>query len=460
MRHAAGIVVFGVACALHAACARGAPTRVELPPLEGARALVVAASDAADSLPRAMALDPTQGTPELPTVDDNAAEAGVFTVLAYTLPLPMLRLEPGPLALEAPGPDIAPLPEPQRAYERTSEADTGWSPRSDLAQTALRASRAGIRLPCPRFEVTWVPIDGVSRYVQAATWVDDTTLLVATDTSRLVRVDTTRDRAVTLEAPLVLIGGLFTTREGRVFAATGSTAPIMEVLLDGDTARLAPLPGLRVDPPEGMASLIGPPPGAPEPEDVLYALARTGRLVHATLTPPATRALDVLGQVSDTRGGGEFVWLGPRRYVGFSNRALGRVFTLVDDVVSSRLVARGAFGALLAHPTLGAIFFDGVVPRAQLPGEIELRSLPPLPTELGTIEAVVATPWGFVASGFAGRVSAYLTKENSTCAVTQLASVPITRLVALPDGDLLAFSSDEPTTGWPTSWGRVQARFR
>lgn len=451
----------GLGCAIGAtACARGGVTQIELPPLGAARASIVAASDAEDSTPVAVAFDPASPAPRLPTLDDTSAEAGVFTVLTYAAPLEALRLAPGRMPLEPAGPDIGALPEPLDAYERTSEPDAAWAQKPGLAQTALRPSRVGLRRGCPALEVTWTPIEGVTGYVQAAAQLDANTTLVATDTTFLVRVDLTRGRAVSLGQQDQLVGALFVTTEGRIYAGTSSTAPIMEVLLDGGDVRFAPLPGLRLLRSEAMASLFGPPAGGPEPQAVLYGLARTGRLIHVTLDPPSTRSLDVLELIGEQSAGGEFIWVGPRRYVGYSNRAVGRVFTIVNDVVSSRQVTLGAFGALIAHPVLGALFFDGLVPRALAPGEVDLRELAPLPSALVSVEAAAATPWGFIASGVAGEVSAYLLDDDAACAPILLAPARITRLVALPDGDLLAFTSDAPAAGWPTSWGRLKARFR
>jgi hypothetical protein len=435
-----------------AACADGASASLPLPPLGTARALIVAATGG-DALPEAVALDVEATTPTLPTLRDADLADGVFTVLLYDRPLAELELSTGPLSVRAAGVDVDPIPTPARSFERAATRDDAWLPKATLEQTALRPGLVGLPRPCRTIEATWTPIEGGSGYAQAWTWLDPETLLAATNPAELYRVDVPRARVTRLTPPGPLITALHTTRDGRVFAGTASTALVMRLELDGDAARLTPLGGARVPPEDAIGALAGPPPEAADAPEFMYGLSRFGLLLRVPLAAPTIEPPEPVTLGEGSAGAG-LVWLSPDRYVGYSNRALGRLVELERGNARLRALSLGAFSTIARHPSLGAVLQPWLI--AAETGEA--RPLPKLPAPLVDVEAAAPVADGVLFSGQGGLVALYLVDRDQVCSERAIARTKLSQLIPLPSGDVLAFADAEPARDIPLSLGIVRVR--
>lgn len=441
-------------------CADRPTTSLALPSLDGARAVVVAATDG-NTLPEAVAFDVDGATPTLPTLRGAELAEGLFTVLLYDRPLDALELEPGALAVRVTGDDVDPFPSPVRAFERAASGDDDWQPKATLEQTALRPSRVGLARPCKTLEATWTRIEGGTGYVQAWTWIDPQTLVAATNTGQLYSFNTTLLRVTRLPSPGPLITALHTSRDGRVFAGTASTTLVMGFELIEDTPRLIPLEGARVPPEDAVGALAGPPPASPDTPEILYGLSRAGLLVRVPLAAPRIEAPELISLGEGSAGAG-LVWLAPDRYVGYTNRALGRLIDIERDVARPRGLSLGAFSTIVRHPTLGAVLVGGLQPWLIAPSTGEARALAKLPAALVDVEAVAPVTDGLLFGGRGGLAALYLAQRDQVCAPSPLAETTISQLVPLVgrrvDSEVLAFAEAEPARDLPLAFGLVRIR--
>jgi hypothetical protein len=350
---------------------------------------------------------------------------------------------------------------PTRAFERGATRDETWQPKATLEQTALRSSLVGIPRPCKTIEATWTSIEGGTGYVWSWTWLDPETLLATTNTGEMYRVDVARAHVTRLSSPGPLITALHTSRDGRVFAGTASTALVMRLELDGDNTRLTPLGGARVPPDDSVGMLAGPPPGSPDAPEVLYGLSRAGLLIRVPLDAPTIAPPEAVSLGEGGAGAG-LVWLAPERYVGYTNRALGRLVYIERDVVRPRALSLGAFSTIVRHPTLGAVVVGGLQPWLIAPATGEARALAKLPAPLVDVEAAAPVGDGILFGGRGGLAALYLGERDQVCAPSQLAETTISQLVPLAgrriDSEVLAFAEAEPARDLPLAFGMVRIR--